>query len=58
VHDFKLEKVEKDPFYEGKTAATVSFWLDKGAYATTALRELMKNDSTPTNPAEETDEQD
>ncbi len=58
VHDFKLEKVEKDAFYEGKTAATVSFWLDKGAYATTALRELMKNDSLPVNTTEEAEEQD
>ncbi|MFH0970057.1 MAG: tRNA pseudouridine(13) synthase TruD [Candidatus Diapherotrites archaeon] len=42
VHDFRLEKIEDDAFFEGKKCAKVSFWLDKGAYATTVMRELMK----------------
>ncbi|MEK6902970.1 MAG: tRNA pseudouridine(13) synthase TruD, partial [archaeon] len=44
VHEFKLGTISSDEFFEGKTRATVSFWLDKGTYATTVLRELLKND--------------
>lgn len=44
VHDFKLNKIVPDAFYPEKMAASVSFWLEKGAYATVALRELLKNE--------------
>lgn len=44
VHEFRLESVGADEWYEGKSKASVGFWLDKGAYATTALRELMKTE--------------
>ena len=42
ANEFKLLEVTDDMFYEGKKCATVSFWLEKGAYATTLLRELIK----------------
>jgi tRNA pseudouridine13 synthase len=45
VHDFKIVNAEEDDINENKTKATVSFWLKKGAYATTVLRELLKNDN-------------
>ncbi len=38
----KLVKIEEDEFYPGKLAATISFYLGRGNYATTVLRELMK----------------
>ncbi len=44
VHDFRLNKIVPDAFYPEKMAASVSFWLDKGSYATVALRELLKNE--------------
>ena len=44
VHDFRLNKVVADAFYPERMAASVSFWLDKGTYATVALRELLKNE--------------
>jgi tRNA pseudouridine13 synthase len=44
VHDFALGKVESDELFEGKTKALVTFWLEKGTYATTVLRELLKNE--------------
>ncbi len=47
AHEFKLGKIVPDELYEGKTRATVTFWLDKGTYATTVLRELLKNEDTP-----------
>lgn len=43
VHDFKLVHVREDEFNPEKKAARVAFWLDKGNYATVALRELLKN---------------
>lgn len=42
--DFKVLKVEADEFNEGKKAVTISFFLGKGNYATTVLRELMKEE--------------
>lgn len=39
----KLQKIEADEFFEGKLACRISFELSKGNYATTVLRELMKN---------------
>jgi len=39
----KLLKISQDEFYPGKICATVSFELPKGTYATTVLREMMKN---------------
>ena len=44
VHEFRLNKIMTDAFYPEKMAASVSFWLDKGSYATVALRELLKNE--------------
>ncbi|MBN2127157.1 MAG: tRNA pseudouridine(13) synthase TruD [Candidatus Diapherotrites archaeon] len=43
-HELKLISVEEDDLNEGKTKAKLSFWLDKGNYATTVLREIMKVD--------------
>jgi tRNA pseudouridine13 synthase len=42
--DFKLEKIEADEFNPEKKAVTISFTLTKGNYATTVLRELMKEE--------------
>ncbi len=42
-HDLKLVSIQKDELNEGKVKATISFWLDKGNYATTVLKEIMKN---------------
>lgn len=44
VHEFKLASVFPDEFYPDKMAAKVTFWLEKGSYATVALRELLKNE--------------
>jgi len=38
----QLLGVEDDEFFPGKKAATISFELSKGNYATTVLREMMK----------------
>ncbi len=38
----KLEEISKDEFEEGKLKAKISFYLPKGNYATTVLREIMK----------------
>ena len=42
----KLLSIEDDEFFPGKKACTISFELSKGNYATTVLRELMKEDNT------------
>ncbi len=42
--DFKIQKIEKDEFNEGKLAVTLSFFLTKGNYATTILKELIKEE--------------
>ncbi|MCX6804065.1 MAG: tRNA pseudouridine(13) synthase TruD [Candidatus Diapherotrites archaeon] len=44
LKDFKLIGIEKDEFNEGKNAAIISFTLSKGNYATTVLRELIKEE--------------
>lgn len=44
VKDFKLEKIIDDEFNEGKKAIIISFFLSKGNYATTVLRELIKEE--------------
>ena len=41
--EMKLLEIGKDEFFEGKNFAKISFKLEKGNYATTVLRELMKN---------------
>ncbi|MBS3057015.1 MAG: tRNA pseudouridine(13) synthase TruD [Candidatus Diapherotrites archaeon] len=40
--DLKLEEISNDEYFEGALKAKISFRLDKGNYATTVLRELMK----------------
>ncbi|MEW6294876.1 MAG: tRNA pseudouridine(13) synthase TruD [Candidatus Diapherotrites archaeon] len=42
--NLKLLEVKEDEFNEGKLKAIISFELNKGDYATTVLRELMKNE--------------
>ena len=42
--NFKIEKIFADEFNEGKKAVTISFFLGKGNYATTILRELIKEE--------------
>jgi len=42
--NFKIEKIFADEFNEGKKAVTMSFFLTKGNYATTILRELIKEE--------------
>ncbi len=42
--DFELVGIEGDEFSEGRLKAALRFGLEKGAYATTVMRELMKND--------------
>ena len=44
ISDFTLHEIGADVFYPEKTSARVSFRLEKGAYATVALRELLKNE--------------
>lgn len=43
-HNFSLIKIENDDQNVGKLVLTVSFYLTKGNYATTVLRELMKEE--------------
>lgn len=40
--NFKVLKVEEDELNEGKRSVVLEFFLEKGEYATTVLRELMK----------------
>ncbi|MBI4043619.1 MAG: tRNA pseudouridine(13) synthase TruD [Candidatus Diapherotrites archaeon] len=42
--EIQLIHIGLDEYSEGKTKAVVSFSLPKGAYATTVMREVMKND--------------
>jgi tRNA pseudouridine13 synthase len=42
--NFKLEKIMDDEFNPGKKAIVISFFLGKGNYATTVLRELIKEE--------------
>ena len=42
--DMKLISIGEDEQTEGMRKAVISFSLEKGAYATTVLRELMKNE--------------
>jgi tRNA pseudouridine13 synthase len=42
--EFKIEKICEDEFNPGKRALVISFFLGKGNYATTILRELMKEE--------------
>ncbi|MEI7960959.1 MAG: tRNA pseudouridine(13) synthase TruD [archaeon] len=42
--NFKILKIMPDEFNEGKMSTTISFFLSKGNYATTVLRELMKEE--------------
>ena len=44
--NLRLVSIMDDEFYPGKKAATISFELTKGNYATTVLRELMKADGS------------
>jgi len=41
--NLKIVEISPDEFCEGKLKQKISFSLDKGNYATTVLRELMKN---------------
>lgn len=40
----KLEEIKEDELFEGKLACIISFELDKGNYATTVLKEIMKTE--------------
>jgi tRNA pseudouridine13 synthase len=40
--ELELKEISKDEFNEGKLKARISFYLPKGNYATTVLREIMK----------------
>ncbi|MDD4128783.1 MAG: tRNA pseudouridine(13) synthase TruD [Candidatus ainarchaeum sp.] len=42
--DFKLIKIFDDEYNEGKKAITIKFFLTKGNYATTILKELLKEE--------------
>jgi tRNA pseudouridine13 synthase len=44
VSDFELESIIDDEFNEGKKAIIIKFFLTKGNYATTVLRELIKEE--------------
>ena len=41
-HEIKLIEINEDELNEGKLKLKTEFWLDKGNYATTIMRELMK----------------
>ena len=43
IHNFKFEESGKDEHFEDKNYAKISFWLEKGNYATTVLDELIKD---------------
>ena len=42
--NFTIEKIFDDEFNEGKKAVTIKFFLSRGNYATTILRELLKEE--------------
>jgi tRNA pseudouridine13 synthase len=42
--DLKLIEIGKDEFNEGKNYLKMSFFLEKGLYATTVLREFLKQE--------------
>jgi tRNA pseudouridine13 synthase len=42
--NFKIEKILEDEYNPGKKSTTISFFLSKGNYATTILREIMKEE--------------
>ena len=42
--NFTLTKIFDDEYNEGKKAITIKFFLTKGNYATTILRELIKEE--------------
>jgi len=42
--NFQITKIEEDEFNPGTKAVTFSFYLTKGNYATTVLRELLKEE--------------
>ncbi len=42
--NFTIEKIINDEFNEGKKAVTIKFFLSRGNYATTILRELLKEE--------------
>ncbi len=42
--NFTIEKIFDDDFNEGKKAVTIKFFLSRGNYATTILRELIKEE--------------
>jgi tRNA pseudouridine13 synthase len=55
IHDFQWNEIGEDTFNPGKQKVVVKFWLDKGVYATSALRELLKT-PVQTVPAETEEE--
>jgi tRNA pseudouridine13 synthase len=44
MQDFKIIEAGKDELYEGRNKVSLSFSLGPGVYATTLLREYMKNE--------------
>lgn len=42
--NFTIEKIFNDDFNEGKKAVTIKFFLSRGNYATTILKELLKEE--------------
>ena len=42
VHNFRIDSVKEDDLNIEKNLAEISFRLEKGAYATAFVRELMK----------------
>jgi tRNA pseudouridine13 synthase len=44
VKNFKLQEIIDDEYNPGKKAVTITFFLDKGNYATTVLKELLKEE--------------
>ena len=42
--NFTIEKIFDDEFNEGKKAVTIKFFLSRGNYATTILKELLKEE--------------
>ncbi len=53
IHDFQWNEIGDDEFNPGKQKVQVKFWLDKGVYATSALRELLKETTRENNEKEE-----
>jgi len=45
VHDLEISELEDDELNQGKKKVTIKFFLEKGSYATEAIRQLFNQDN-------------